>query len=170
MANLMAAKAAASVPVYKEVGSDSCVKRISTLAVALAPSLNDKWYMLKLPRCKVVGGMMKGRKLDTNGSPTLRLDVGTLAGYTRDVNGVPSGGTLSQTSIHADTVAITGAGVGDHVLADGSPLFMQHFNKLVDGEVLLPDAETIVVVNATAVAATFAAGNFTIEIEYVDYP
>lgn len=165
MANLNVTGLATQI-VSRDIGP-ALIRKTATITPTVAPSLNDKWHMMRLPRCRVVGGELKGRKIDTNATPTVRLDVGILTGYSL-ATGSPVGGSYAQTQLHADTVAITAVAVADHVIADGAPLFFHHFNKLVDGDVLLTNDESIVAINVTAVCATFASGPITVAIDYVE--
>jgi hypothetical protein len=168
MANLKSPEVSAKAIIGHAVGP-AVVRKTATINLASAPSLNDKLYMAVLGRCKIVGGELRGRELDTNGAATLRLDVGVLTGH-RWENGMPVGGTLAQTKLHACTVAIAGEAVTDHIIGDGAKWFFHHLNKLADGDILLPDQENVLVVNVTAAAATFAAGPLTLAADYVEYP
>jgi hypothetical protein len=154
-----------SVQVYEGQGRQVCRQSV-VFNVASNPAANDQFRVMRLPKCRVVGGMISGRKLDTNASETLKLDVGTISDFVYDANGNPAGGTLNQTTLHKSGV-ITGAGVTDHVESDGASLFVRHFNKVIDGDLVLTGDDNLVVVTAAATAATFAAGNIRVDVDYV---
>lgn len=170
MGNLWSPNSLASGLVSKAVGPEAILKT-ATIALTVNPTVNDLLYFMRLPKCRIFDGFLRGSQIDSNATKTLKFDVGTVDGYAM-ASGQPSGGTVVQKSLHDDSAAITGAGVADHVVPDtAGAMFMHHMNKLIrNGDLVLTANESIVVATCTAIAATFAAGNLTVGVWYTETP
>lgn len=156
MATFTAARAAASFPVYKPLGSSNLAVAYGTIEVAANPVAADVYEMCRIPKgAIVVGGRVYSDDLDTNATETLDLDVGWAA---NGVDAADPDGFGNLGVMGADTVAGIKPEAGYNfpfggVLASDGPKTFS--------------AETIITVNCVATAATFAAGTLTVVVEYV---
>ena len=76
---LTAARAAASIPVFKPIGSGLVCAAYGTYAIGAAVEDGDIFEMCKVPAgAVIVGGMFYGADLDT-GTETLDMDIGWAA-------------------------------------------------------------------------------------------
>lgn len=155
MATFTAARAASTFPISKPaVGGVLCVAQ-GSIAVSANPVANDIYEMCRLPAgAVVVGGMFYSSDLDTNATETLDLDVGWAANGIDNANltGFGNFGVMG-----TDTVAgiKSESGyqypLGGVLITTGPQAFA---------------AETVVVVNTIATAATFAAGTMSVVVYY----
>ena len=105
----------------------------STVAVTTA----DRVIMFNIPpRSRIVSGFLKTTDMDSNGAPTLALNVGTVANPTLFFAG--------------STIAQTGGAVG-------------MFSNGLD---FVTTARTAVIITPSANAATFANGTIVLVINY----
>lgn len=155
MATFTAARAATTFPIAKPaVGGVLCVAQ-GSIAVAANPAANDLYEMCRLPAgAVVVGGMFYSSDLDTNATETLDLDVGWTANGVEAANLVGFGNFGVQGT---DTVAGIKAEAGYQYPLGG---------VLITTGPQAFSAETVVVVNAIAAAATFAAGTMSVVVYY----
>lgn len=155
MATFTAARAASTFPLSKPaVGGVMCIAQ-GSLNVAANPVANDLYEMCRLPAgAVVVGGMFYSADLDTNATETLDLDVGWSANGVEAANltGFGNFGPMG-----TDTVAGVKSEVGYQYLLGG---------VLITTGPQAFSAETVVVVNTIATAATFAAGVMSVVIYY----
>jgi len=113
---------------------------IRTIAIASAPTINDVWQVVDLPPGAIVTGVtLDSDRLDTNGSPTLTLDVGDASAAQRFI----AASTNAQTATTAPQT-INVKGVLGYTYA----------------------ARTTIQVLVHAVAATFAAGSVRLKVSY----
>ena len=149
MATLTGARAASTFPVFQNIGSGALSIAYGSYTFATNPAAGDVVELLRLPRgAVVVGGWLRGGDIDTNGTPTLDLDVG----WSADPDGLGNLGVLNGTAV-------------TNYLPEGGFLIPLH-GTLKDGVVTFA-AETVISVKVTAAAATFAAGTITVAVLYV---
>lgn len=155
MTAFTAARASATLPVFKPSGSGLLAVAYGTIEVAVNPVAADVYSMCRIPKgAVVVGGYIYSDDLDTNASESLDLDVGWLA------NGVDA----------ADPDGFGNLGVmGTDTVAG---IKVESGYQFPFGGVLITDgpkafaAETIVAVTCVATAATFAAGTLSVVVFY----
>jgi hypothetical protein len=111
----------------------------ATVACTAAPSTSDTLNFFYMPPgARVVGGYLSATDMDTNGSPTITLNIGDAGGAAR----LFSASTVAQAGTTSQTFA---AGALDYPYA----------------------AKTLVTGVAQANAATGAAGSVTLTLLYV---
>lgn len=155
MATNIAARAAATFPVFKGLGSGALCVAWGTIEVAANPVANDVFQMCRIPKgAVVVGGIVTSDDLDTNATETLDLDVGWAANGVEaaDPDGFGNLGVLG-----TDTVAGAKPEAGYNFLLGG---------KLITDGPQAFSAETVVTVTCVATAATFAAGTLSVVVFY----
>jgi len=170
MATTASLQAASAVQPAKHSLSGLQHTQFGYKSIASAPSANDVIQMVKVPaKCLVVGGYIQTTDMDSNGSPTLELDVGwadngaasatqTVADgtiYTNMVSGAASATGLVDSGVMSGT-AVTGV----YAAGNFRPFF------LPAGAVYFA-AETMIQVKVTAAAATFAAGTMVVKVDYI---
>lgn len=155
MATLTATRAAADFPVRKHHGAGLLQVAYGSYDLAANPTAADVIKFCKLPAGAVVlGGWLRGEDLDTNGAPTLDIDVGWGA------NGVE----IADPDGFGNFGALNGSAVTNYLPEGG---FLVPFNgTLKDGPVSFSAETTIQAVVNTA-AATFAAGTLTVVVHFV---
>lgn len=110
----IAAKAALDAPVAASRIAGQPVTVYSEYAIAAALVINDRIRMVKVPKgATVIGAMLGADDLDTNGAPTITLDVGDDGTSDRFI----AASTIGQTGA-APASAIVKAGFGYAYPAD----------------------------------------------------
>lgn len=130
---------------------------LTTTSITAAPAVSDIWQLGYLPaNAVVVGAGFVASQMDTNGSPTLAIEVGD-AGYT---------GVAGDVARYFPTATAVGrAATGADANANFTPNGRVRLFKNTSG------APILVFATVTAVAATFAAGTFQWEVTYlIDEP
>lgn len=157
MTTFTAARAAADFPVFEASGGGILCRAFGTIQVAVNPVAADIYEMCKLPKGAIVtGGWFRLDTLDVDATETLDMDVGWAA------NGIEAA--------DPDGLGNMGVLIGDAVVgykpeAVGSQLAL--------GGVLLTagtqtfTAETTIQVVAIVTAATFAAGQMSVMVDYI---
>lgn len=149
MATLTADRAADAFPVFKSTGAGILCAAYGSYDLAADPADGDVVELCKLPAGAVIlGGYLRAEDIDTNGTETLDIDVGTSA--------------------DADAYGNFGVLVGDAVagyLPEGGNLLPLN-GTLGNGPVTLT-AETVVQATINTGPATFAAGTITVVVHYV---
>jgi len=153
---LTATRAASTLPVFKASGAGIVCAAYGTFAVAANVEDGDIFEMCRVPAGAVVlSGVVRADDMDTNATETLDMDVGWAANGTDAAD--PDGfGNL-------------GVWVGDAV-GDIKPEAYNYFpfgGILKDGPKTFA-AETTIQVEANAVSATFAAGDLTVVVYYIN--
>lgn len=144
MATLTSVQAADTFPVTQP-NSGAAGKAYGAYAVATNPAQNDILEMCKLPKGAIVtGGHFYSDALETSGSPTLAVKCG-YAGDTDAFFTAATGDYTQNTRLSFPLFPVAVAHTGATALA----------------------AETTVFLTWTATAATFAAGNVFLEIDYI---
>jgi hypothetical protein len=153
---LTSTRAAASFPVAQNHVAGSVMVAYGTYAVAANVEVGDIFEMCKLPKgAVVIGGWLDADDMDTNATETLEMDFGWAA------NGVDAA--------NADGLGDFGVWEGNAV-ADIHPEAFNHFilgGLLKDGPVTF-GAETTLQLEAVAVSATFAAGDMSVYVLYIN--
>ncbi|MCH8294485.1 hypothetical protein IH992_25660 [Candidatus Poribacteria bacterium] len=130
-------------------------RAFGVIAVSAAPAAADIYQMCRLPKGAVVlGGFFYADDLDT-GVETLDMDVGWAANGAEaaDPDGLGNFGVLTGDAVIGYKPEVgTLLPLAGVLLTAGS----QAFTK-----------ETIIQVVANVVAATFAAGNMTVVVDYI---
>lgn len=140
MTTYLSNKAQAGVsPKQNHIGS---IPVYASYAFASAPALNDLVQMMTIPAgATIVSVVLDSDKIDTNGTPTMKFDVGD--------------GTVANRFLAASTLPQTGgAAVANVAAAYG-------YNYA---------ANTPLFVKVNAAAATFAAGTVRLLVEYTMDP
>jgi hypothetical protein len=150
-----ATRALSTFPVSKPaVGGVMCIAQ-GSIAVAVNPVAADYYEMCRLPAgAVVVGGMFYSGDLDTNATETLDLDIGWLANGVEAANLTGFGNYGVQgTDTLAGIKSESGYQypLGGVLITTGPQAF---------------SAETVIVVNTIATAATFAAGTMSVVVYY----
>lgn len=149
MATTTGARAAASFPAFQPIGSGVVSAAWGVIDLAANVTAADVHEVCKLPAGSVViGGWVKGEDIDV-GTATLDLDVGTAA----DTDAFGNFGVLN------------GTAVANYLPEGGFHLPLN--GTLSNGPVAITQ-ETKVQVIFNAVAATFAAGQITVVVLYVN--
>lgn len=160
MATTTATRAAATFPVYKPQGGGTPGRAYGIMALTANPSAADIIQLCRLPAGAVVtGGFLRMTDMDTNGAPTLDIDIGWAA----------NGGTGTFDAVDADGFGNFGVSNGTAVanyLAEGGTLVPLNGVLGVNGVVTFT-RETIIQATVNAVAATFAAGTITVVVDYL---
>lgn len=156
MATLTSVQAATDFPVHQPAAGEVGVA-FGTLAITANPTAADVWRMCKLPAGAVfLEGKLYASDLDTNGTPTLDMDVGILGATVTDSDFFGNFGVVS-----GDAVSGYKPGVG--VVLPLAPTVSA--TNLSGALVTLTEA-TIVTITVNTAAATFAAGNVTLYVMY----
>ena len=155
MATFSATNSAATAPVFENNLRGVKHTAYGSITLAANPAINDVLEFCWIPAgATIVGGRFRGQDLDTNGTPTLDIDIGWAA------NGVEA----------ADT-----DGLGNFGVLNGSAVT----NYLPEGGYNLPLNGTLntgpkqftnrtkITGIVNAAAATFAAGTIWVEVEYL---
>jgi hypothetical protein len=160
MATTTGARAAATFPVFTPQGAGTPGVAYGTIAIAANPSAADIIQLCRLPAGAIVyGGFLRMTDMDTNGSPTLDIDIGWAA----------NGGTGTSDAADPDGFGNFGVENGTAVtnyLAEGGSL-LQLNGTLATLGVVSFTKETIIQATVNAVAATFAAGQLTVVVDYL---
>lgn len=131
----------------------------ATYEIAAAVEVGDIFKMIKLPAgATVVGGMVFGDDLDTNGSETLEMDLGWAA------NGGSGTYDSADSSGLGDFGVWVGDTVADHAIEVGNILHIT--GDLANGDLPTFTKTTTVQLEVVAVAATFAAGAVSVVVHY----
>lgn len=108
------------------------------------PTANDTLYMLQIPAgYKVVDGWLLAPDLDTNGTPTIEMDIGISGDATKFLN---SG-------------VLNGTAVTNYTIQGGSKVPF-----LSSSVPYTPTSATDIIITFTGVAATFAAGTVSLYV------
>ena len=156
MATLTADKAKTSIP-RPAIGDAGNVKSvISTYTLAANPTAGDDLEMLWLPaNARVIGGMLYADDVDTNATATIEMDVGW---YANGVDTADPDGFL-------DSGALNGTAVTNYNTTGGTIIPLQETLILNGGKKFtVPTKIGITFVDA---AATFAAGEITLRVDYI---
>jgi hypothetical protein len=150
MATLTAARAASTVPAFKTAaGSGILCRAYGSYDASTSITTGDVVELCRVPAGAVIlGGFLRMEDLDSNGTETLDVDVGTAA--------------------DSDAFGNFGVQAGDAVagyLPEGGVLLPLN-GTLKDGPVSV-SAETVVQLTVVAAAATAAAGTITLCVDYV---
>jgi len=155
MTTFIAARAASDFPVFKPSGGGILCRAFGTIAVALNPIAADIYQMCRLPKGAIVlGGSFYADDLDT-GTETLDMDVGWAdnGAEALDADGLGNLGVLTGDAITGYKPELgTLMPLAGVLLTAGSQTFA---------------AETIIQVTAIVTAASFAAGNMTVAVDYI---
>jgi hypothetical protein len=138
MTTLTATRAASTVPAFRSVGSGLLCAAYGSYDLSANPTAADVIEMCRVPAGAVIlGGFLRGEDLDSNGSPTLDIDVGTSA----DTDAFGNFGALNGTAV-------------TNYLPEGGFVIPLH-GTLKDGPVSTT-AETVIQCIVNTAAATFA--------------
>jgi hypothetical protein len=149
MATLTGTRAGANFPVFQNIGSGALSVAYGSYTLSANPTIADVIQLCKLPKGAIVlGGWLRGGDIDTNGTPTLDIDVGWAA----DPDGFGNLGVLNGTAV-------------TNYLPEGGFLIPFH-GTLRDGFVSF-SSETVLQATITAAAATFAAGTLSFCVFFV---
>jgi hypothetical protein len=161
MTTFSAVRAAKGFPVAG-VGHGGSVKyAYGEIDVAINPVAADIYEMLRLPAgAVIIGGWLRGDRLDTNATETLDIDVGWAA----------NGGSGDFDALDADGLLNTGVMTGDaFVLGNVANVVSYNYplnGKLNEGVFPKFTKETVVQLTTIATAATFAAGTLSLLVLY----
>lgn len=159
MATITATRAASTFPVYQGVGAGNLCAAYGHYDFAVNPTVADIIRLCKLPAGAVVlDGFMRIEDIDTNGSPTLDIDLGWAS----------NGGTGTFDAADPDGFGnfgvLNGTAVTNYTPEGGSRLPLG--NNALNGPVAFT-RETTVQAVVNAAAATFAAGTIYTVIYYI---
>ena len=150
MATTTGTRAAASFPAFQAIGSGIVCAAYGSYDFAAEQAAGDVWEACKLPAGAVVlGGWLRAEDMDSDGSPTIDMDVGTAA----DPDAFGNFGVLNGTAV-------------TNYLPEGGVMLPLH-GTLKDGPVSIT-TETVVQVTFVDDAATFVAGTVTVVVLYVN--
>ncbi len=126
---------------------------ITTTSITAAPAVNDIWQLGYLPPNAVVfGAGFVASQMDTNGTPTLAIEIGD-GGYT---------GVAADVARYFPTATAVGrAATGADANANFTPNGRVRLFKNTSG------ANLLVFATVTAIAATFQTGTFQFALSYV---
>lgn len=156
MANITADRAAASFPVFTPLGAGTPGVAYGVQALTVNPTAADIIKLCKVPANAVVyDGFVRMTDMDTNGSPTLDVDIGWAANGVEvaDPDGFGNFGVSNGTAV---------AGY----LPEGGTRLPLHGVLGANG-VQAFSRETTLQAVVNAVAATFAAGTITLVVFYL---
>lgn len=153
---LTSERAASTFPVFESHASGLVCVAYGTYAVAANVEDGDIFEMCRIPAgAVVIGGWINADDMDSNGTETLDMDVGWAA------NG----------SDAADPDGFGNLGVWEgNAVSDIHPEAFNHFplgGVLKDGPKTFA-RETMIQIEANAVAATFVAGDMSVYVLYVN--
>ena len=159
---LTAARAAASFPVFKGVGSGLVSAAYGSYAIAANVEDGDIFEMCKVPAgAVVIGGNIYAPDIDTNATETLDMDLGWAA----------NGGSGTYDAADPDGLGNLGVWTGD---AFANPSISPVAGNIIPFSGLLATGvlpsftkETVIQLEANAAAATFAAGTVSVVVYYV---
>lgn len=150
-----ATRGAATFPVAQAHTAGSLCQAWGTIAISANPVDGDIYQMCRVPKgATITGGYLHMEDLDTHTTETLDLMIGWAANGTdaADPNGLMLLGTFTgDISVHLD-VASTLKFFGG-VLTGAGPKTLS--------------AETIIQVECNTTAATFAAGQMSVYVNYL---
>jgi hypothetical protein len=154
MANLTAARAESTFPVFQSHAAGQLCVAMGTIAITTNPTIADVWSMCKVPAgATVVGGYFYASDMDTNATETIDFDVGWAANDDEVADpdgfgnfGVQTGDAITELKPSGVYLPLQG------VLFTAGPKTFT--------------AETTLTVTAVAAAATFAAGQATLVVHY----
>lgn len=117
----------------------------ASYSITANPTANDTLYMLQLPAgYKLLDGWLLASDIDTNGTPTIEMDVGIVGDTTKFLN---SG-------------VLNGTAVTNYTIQGGSKIPL-----LVSALPYSPSSATDLIITFTGAAATFAAGNIALVVQ-----
>jgi hypothetical protein len=139
-----------------------------SIAIAVNPVVADTYELCFTPdRFLCTGGVLKASDMDTNGTETLDLDLGWAANGALQTDSLKSPWLTEYSNVgyqaDPDGFLNTGVWVGD-AITDLMPV-AGIYRPIVLPVPLYFAKKTLVQLTAVAVAATFAAGNVTVELE-----
>jgi hypothetical protein len=155
MADLTAARAASTFPVFQSHASGLLCVAMGTIDITTNPTASDVLSMCKVPAgATVVDGVLYGPDLDTNAVETLDLDVGWAANddEVADPDGFGNFGV------------VTGDVVAEYKPVAGIHLPLQGVLHTAGPKTFT--AETTLTVTAVAGAATGGTGQLTLVVYY----
>lgn len=148
-------RAASNFPAFAALGSGNLCAAYGSNAFTANPSAADIVELCRLPRGAVVlGGFLRMGDMDTNGSPTLDIDIGYAA----------NGAIAAAPTGFGNFGVANGTAVTNYTPEGGSVFPL---NGLLATGFLTFTAETVVTATVNAVAATFAAGTLSVVVWYV---
>ena len=156
MATLTATKGrtVAARPAVGEAGSVKC--QIETYSLAANPTAGDDLEMLWLPpNARVIGGTLYADDIDTNATETLEMDVGW---YNNGVDAADPDGFLDSGALNGDVVT-------NYNTTGGTIIPLQE-TLVLNGSKKFTVATKIGITFVDA-AATFAAGDITLRVDYI---
>lgn len=116
----------------------------ASYALAANPTANDTLYVLQIPAgFKLVDGWLLAPDVDSNGTPTIEMDIGIVGDTTKFLN---SG-------------VLNGTAVTNYTIQGGSKIPF-----LVSSVPYSPTSATDIIITFTAVAATFVAGTVSLYV------
>ena len=153
---LSTTRSASDFPVFKASGAGIVCAAYGTFALAANVEDGDIFEMCRLPAgAIVIGGWVNADDMDTNATETLDMDVGWAD------NGTDA----------ADEDGFGNLGVWEgNAVSDIHPEAFNHFplgGVLKDGPKTFA-AETIIQIEVNTVSATFAAGDMTVVVLYLN--
>ena len=154
MATLTGSRAAADFPVFQPQGTGINGVAYGSYTFSANPTAGDIIQLCRLPAGAVVlGGWLRSGDIDTNGTPTIDVDVGWAANGVEaaDPDGLGNFGTLNGTAVA-------------NYLPEGGILVPLN-GTLIAGPVAF-SAETVIQAVVNTAAATFAAATFTVVVFY----
>jgi len=160
MATFTSTQAAAGIQSFKAHGEGLMQFAFGELAIAANPVAADLYELCKVPAgAVVVGGQLYASDMDT-GTETLDLDAGWAA----------NGGSLTHDSLDADGLGNWGVWTGDAFAAGNVSnvvgISLPLAGILVTGVYPKFSRETTIQLTCVVTAATFAAGNVAIRVQY----
>ena len=156
MTTFIATRAEPEFPVFEASGSGIVCRAFGTIQVAIDPVAADIYQMCRVPKGSVViGGWFRLADMDT-GVETLDMDVGWADNgvESADSDGFGNFGTL------------TGATITGYKPELGT--IMPFGGVLISAGTQTFSNETIIQVTAVTAAATFAAGQMTVLVDYIN--